>query len=194
MYIIVCTYIGTVNLMAVINKRKILFSVIFLLAVISVTSVIVIILVRMGFGVSSPNNEPQKNFTTDELVYYIVDKLDDTSLSRVSPNNISKYYDIDESLISDATVYVSNKDESFSEISCFKLTNSDEYSKVEDAIKSHLSFSNANLKDFNPQESKKLNESKIEYCEPYVLVIVSDKSDSAAEIFNDLVTGKSENT
>ncbi len=178
--------------MAIINKKKILISVVFLFAVISVTSVIVIILVRMGFGISPSKNESKKDFTTDEIVYTIIDKLDYTSLSKVSSDNISKYYDIDDILIADATVYISSKDESFSEISCFKLTDSSKYQQVETAIKNHLSFSNVNLQDFNPQESKKLNESKIEYCEPYVLVIVSDNSSSAAAIFKDLVTGKSE--
>lgn len=173
-------------------KKKILISAVLLFVIIAVTVVAVIILLRMGFGMSSAENEFKADLSTDEVVVNIIDELDYSDLSQVSSSNISKYYDINDSLISDATVYVSNKADSCFEISCFRLKEGSDYDQVESAIKSHLNSNNANMQDLAPQESKKLSESKIEYCDPYVLVVVADNSSSAVTLFRSFVTVSSE--
>lgn len=174
------------------KAKKILISAVLVFVIIAVTAVTVAILLKMGYGMSSLEKDFKTDLSTDELVDSIISELNYTDISQVSSSNISKYYDINDDLISDATVYISNKSDSCFEISCFKLKENSVYPQVESAIKNHLSSRNANFQDLDPQESKKLSECKIEYCTPYVLVVVADNSSSAVASFRNFVTGKSE--
>lgn len=90
----------------------------------------------MGFG-KPPSNREQTDMSisTDTIVDRIISELGYSGISRVSSDNIAKYYDIDKKLISEATVYISDSADSCFEVSCFKLNDEADYSKVEYKIK-----------------------------------------------------------
>ncbi len=174
-----------------INKRKVIISVSLILSIISVAAIIIAFLIHMGFGKPLSNKEQTDvSISTDTIVDRIIGELDYSGISRVSSDNISKYYDIDEKLISEATVYISDSADSCFEVSCFKLNDENDYSKVESKIKNHINSQSANLQILNPKESKKLGNTKIEYCNPYILVVVADNSESAITSFRNFITGK----
>ncbi len=174
-----------------INKRKVIISVSLILSIIAVAAIIIAFLIHMGFGKPLSNKEQTDvSISTDTIVDRIIGELDYSGISRVSSDNISKYYDIDEKLISEATVYISDSADSCFEVSCFKLNDENDYSKVESKIKNHINSQSANLQILNPKESKKLGNTKIEYCNPYILVVVADNSESAITSFRNFITGK----
>lgn len=174
-----------------INKRKVIISVSLILSIIAVAAIIIAFLIHMGFGKPLSNKEQTDvSISTDTIVDRIIGELDYSGISRVSSDNISKYYDIDEKLISEATVCISDSADSCFEVSCFKLNDENDYSKVESKIKNHINSQSANLQILNPKESKKLGNTKIEYCNPYILVVVADNSESAITSFRNFITGK----
>ncbi len=174
-----------------INKRKVIISVSLILSIISVGAFFIAFLIHMGFVKRLSNKEQSDvSISTDTIVDRIIGELDYSGISRVSSDNISKYYDIDEKLISEATVYISDSADSCFEVSCFKLNDENDYSKVESKIKNHINSQSANLQILNPKESKKLGNTKIEYCNQYILVVVADNSESAITSFRNFITGK----
>lgn len=179
-----------------ITKKKVVISVslilsILVIAVIVIAVIVIAVLIHMGFG-KPPSNREQTDvsISTDTIVDRIISELGYSGISRVSSDNIAKYYDIDKKLISEATVYISDSADSCFEVSCFKLNDEADYSKVEYKIKNHINSQSANLQRLNPKESKMLEDTKIEYCSPYVLVVVSDNNGSAINSFRNLITGK----
>lgn len=174
-----------------ISKRKVAISVSLILLIVSVAVIVIIVLINMGFGNLPKESNTDLSLSTDVVVDNIINDLDYSGVSQVNADNISKYYDLDEDLISEATIYISDSADSCFEISCFKLKDDEEYSKLESIIKKHLNSQTANLKKLNPKENQKLDDTKIEYCDPYVLVVVADNSNSAVASFKSIVTGKS---
>ena len=173
------------------TKKKVVISVSLILSIVVIAIIVIAVLIHMGFGNPALSKEQTDvSISTDTIVDRIISELDYSGISRVSSDNISRYYDIDEELISEATVYISDNSDSCFEVSCFKLNDEADYSKVESKIKSHINSQSANLQRLNPKESKKLGDTKIEYCSPYVLVVVADNSGSAINSFRNLITGK----
>lgn len=178
-----------------ITKRKVVLSVSLILLIVAVSVIVIAVLIHMGFGNPATNKaKNSSSLSTDSIVDTIIDELDYSGISRVSSENISRYYDFDEDLVSEATVYISDSADLFLEISCFKLNTENEYSRVEAQIKSHINSKNSSLQRLNPKESKKLDNTRIEYCAPYLLVVVADNSESAVVSFKNLITGKSNPT
>ena len=174
-----------------ITKKKVVISVSLILSILVIAVIVIAVLIHMGFG-KPPSNREQTDvsISTDTIVDRIISELGYSGISRVSSDNIAKYYDIDKKLISEATVYISDSADSCFEVSCFKLNDEADYSKVEYKIKNHINSQSANLQRLNPKESKMLEDTKIEYCSPYVLVVVSDNNGSAINSFRNLITGK----
>lgn len=178
-----------------ITRRKVILSVSLILLIISVSVIVIAVLIHMGFGNPSTGKEKtNSSISTDSIVGTIIDELDYSGISQVSSENISRYYDFDEDLVSEATVYISDSADLCLEVSCFKLNTKDDYSRLEAQIKSHINSQNSSLQRLNPKESKKLDDTRIEYCDPYVLVVVADNSESAVVSFKNLITGKSNPT
>lgn len=176
-----------------ITRKKVIVSVSLILLIVAVAVIVIAVLIHMGFGKLHIGKEKtDSSISTDSIVDTIINELDYSGISRVSSDNISRYYDLDEELISEATVYISDSADSCFEVSCFKLNTEDDYSKVESKIKSHINSQSSNLQRFNPKESQKLGDTRIEYCDPYVLVVVADNSESAVTSFKNLITGKSD--
>lgn len=174
-----------------ITKKKVIISVSLILLIVAVAIIVISILINMGFGKPPVStNQADGNISTDSIVDNIINELDYNGISRVSSDNISKYYDIDNSLISEATVYISTNADSCFEISCFKLNDETDYQEVETKIKKHINSQSTNFQRLNPKEGKKLEDTKIEYCTPYILVVVSDNSESAVTSFKNLITGR----
>ncbi len=174
-----------------ITKKKVILSVSLIFLIVLVAVVVIAILINMGFGRLPKEKNTDINLSTDAVVDNIISDLNYSGISRVNSDNISKYYDLDYDLISEATVYISDSADSCFEISCFKLNDNEEYTKLEEVIRKHLNSQSISLQKLNPKESQKLDDTKIEYCDPYVLVVVSDNSESAVASFRNLITGKS---
>lgn len=176
-----------------ITKRKVIISVSLILLIVVVSVIIIAVLIHMGFGnLPESKKKADTSISTDSIVDNIISELDYSGISRVSSDNISRYYDLDEDLISEATVYISDSADSCFEVSCFKLNEGADYSKIEAKIKSHINSQSTTLQKLNPKESQKLGDTRIEYCDPYVLVVVADNSESAVTSFKNLITGKSD--
>ena len=169
-----------------ITKKKVVISLSLILFIVSVAVIVIVVLIGMGFGKLPKESNTDTNLSTDVVVDSIINDLNYSGISRVNSDNISKYYDLDDDLTSEATVYMSDSADSCFEISCFKLKDNKKYSELEASIKKHLNSQTPNL--------KKPGNSKIEYCDPYVLVVVSDNSESAVASFKSLVTKKSVST
>lgn len=175
----------------VVTKKKTLISIILILIILSVTSITISVLLNMGFGMTAYSENSTVDLSTDVIVDNIIEEFDYTDISRIDSDRLSKYYDLDNALIAEATVYVSNNSDSGFEISCFKLNDDSDYAKLETIIKDHLNSTNSHLQKLNPKESQKLVNSRIEHCAPYVLVVVADNSNSVVTTFRNFVLGES---
>ena len=114
-----------------ITKKKVVISVSLILSILVIAVIVIAVLIHMGFG-KPPSNREQTDvsISTDTIVDRIISELGYSGISRVSSDNIAKYYDIDKKLISEATVYISDSADSCFEVSCFKLNDEADYSKV----------------------------------------------------------------
>lgn len=171
-----------------VQKRNVVLTVVLIALILLAALTSCYLLISMGWVGVNKNNENKADLTTKDIADTVISEMGYENVSAVNMNNIIKYYDIDDGVVADATVCVSEQADTYFEVSCFKLLDEDSYKDLETSINKHFDSLSANLHEINPKESEKLKNSKVEYSHPYVFVIVADGSDEAVSVFNNFVS------
>ena len=164
------------------KKRNIFLTVILLSVIAAVTAVIVIAVLA--------EQNTQKNsksyLATNTIVSQVIKKMNYQNLSKISDENIPKYYNIPDGIITDSAVYISNRTDSGMEIACFRLSSEENAPTLSDAISEHISSKNSE----NKEGSGQLAKVKTDTVYPYVFVAVASDSEAAANAFRETVNEK----
>ncbi len=164
------------------KKRNIFLTAILLSIIAAVTAVIVIAVLA--------EQNTQKNarsyLATNTIVSQVIKKMNYQNLSKISDENISKYYNIPNGIITDSSVYISNRTDSGMELACFRLSSEDCAPILSDSISEHISSKN----NENKEGSGQLAKFKTDTVYPYVFVAVASDSEAAANAFRETVNEK----
>ena len=164
------------------QKRNILLTVITISVIALITAVIV------GILLSYQNSRKNANsyLTANTIVSRVIKKMDYQNLTKISDENISKYYIIPEGTVTDSAMYISNRTDSGIEFACFRLADENSSLKLSDAISEHISSKNTE----NKEGSGQLAKVKTDTVYPYVFVAVASDSEAAANAFKEVVNEK----
>lgn len=164
------------------QKRNILLTV----ATISVIALITAVVV--GVMLSYQNNSKNSNsyLAANTIISRVIKKMNYQNLTKISDENISKYYNIPDGTVTDSAMYLSNRTDSGMELACFRLADESRSSTLSDAISEHISSKNTE----NKEGSGQLAKVKIDTVYPYVFVAVASDSETAANTFKEIVNDK----
>ncbi len=164
------------------KKRNILLTVVTISVITLITAVIV------GIMLSYQNNQKNSNsyLTANTIISRVIKKMNYQNLTKISDENIYKYYNIPKGTVTDSAMYISNRTDSGMELVCFRLADENSSQKLSDAISEHISSKNTE----NKEGSGQLAKVKTDTVYPYVFVAVASDSETAANTFKEIVNEK----
>lgn len=163
--------------------------------VITITSLIIIVAVSVVLSMISinwmsqgaDNQQPKAySYTTQQLVDNVITQMGFSDLNQISPDQLSKHYVFPDGLIKSATVYMANSSDSAFEIACFELSNEKYTEQIDKVISDHMTTKAAGFKDVSPIEYEKVQQYTVKHKGAYTFVIVGEKSDAAAKLFESM--------
>ena len=164
------------------QKQNIMLTVVILVVIALLTSVtVILVLAQQNIQKNSNSYLP-----TNTIVSRVIKKMNYQNLSKISDENISKYYNIPDGVITDSSMYISNRTDSGMELACFRLSNEENAPALSDAISEHISSKNSE----NKEGSNQLAQFKTDTVYPYVFVAVASDSDAAANAFEEIINEK----
>ncbi len=163
-----------------IRKRNIRLTVLIISVIIVIAAIIscVILLVTGRF-----RPVEKKDYTAHEITEKIIRSMNYENLSEISAENISKYYEIPDGVISDSCMYISSRQDNFTEIACFRLRTEDSETTLMKSVDSYLNEKVATYQNVNDKAFEAVSNSRILKHFPYVLVSVSADNDSVETVF-----------
>ena len=164
------------------QKHNIMLTVV-ILAVIALLTSVTVILVLAQQNIQKNSNS---YLPTNTIVSRVIKKMNYQNLSKISDENISKYYNIPDGVIIDSSMYISNRTDSGMELACFRLSNEENAPALSDAISEHISSKNSE----NKEGSNQLAQFKTDTVYPYVFVAVASDSEAAANAFEEIINEK----
>lgn len=172
-----------------IRKRNILLSIIIIL-IIAITALILCML-TLSSAKSTVKNKEEKKLSAGYIASSVVTKMNYQNLSEITSDNISKYYEIPDGVIEDASMYVSSRSESCTEVACFKLTDTNKEDELMKSVSAYLNSKLNTYKNVSGKEYKNINNSKTKEHYPYVIVVIASDSDAAISAFDSIVNSNS---
>ena len=165
------------------NRKKNIF-----LTVIIISIIIIITSVAVAVMLSRQNSQKNSNsyLTANTIISQVIKKMNYQNLSKISDENISKYYNIPDGIITDSAMYISNRTDSGMELACFRLSDEDNSQSLSDAISEHISSKNIE----NKEGSGQLAQFKTDTIYPYVFVAVASDSEAASNAFEEIINTK----
>ena len=121
--------------------------------------------------------------TPDQVTAKIIGELQYTDLAKVDPTLLPKHYNMSNGILTSCSVYMSKSSDSAAELSCFLLTDTSKYEKLQDAVAAHVSTKAAGLKSLNPTQYDLLKNYLIVRHGRYVLVAVGKDTDAENKVF-----------
>ena len=157
----------------------------------TVIIVVAILLIAASLSVSLLNNfqdvsDKTENYSTSRIVTTVIDKMNYENLSKISKDNISKYYEIPDGTVTDSTLYISARSDNFTEIACFRLKSQDKEKMLMNVINNYITEKTNTYQNVNDKAYETVSASKIEVHYPYVFVAVASDSETAVNEFNEL--------
>ncbi len=125
-------------------------------------------------------------FSCADITAKILEEVSMSSMAQVGSDRIGYYLDIDAPADEDFSMYICGSGGFADEIAVFFLENIDE-SALEDALESRVETRMKDFEDYNPDESKKLEDAVIKESNGYLLFSVTADNDKAVEIFESFV-------
>jgi len=164
------------------KKRNIILTAVLLSIIAAITAVIVAAILA--------EQNTQKNsksyLAANTIVSQVIKKMNYQNLTRISDENISKYYNIPDGTVTDSAVYISNRADSGMELACFRLNSRDDTPALSDAISEHIS----SKKNENKESSGQLANFRTDTVYPYVFIAVASDSEAAANAFREIINEK----
>ncbi len=162
-----------------IKKRNIVLTIV-LLTVIAVATLVTVLFI---LSVQNREKSSRDYLTANTVITQVIKKMNYQNLSRISDENISKYYNIPQDTVTDSAVYVSNRADSGMELACFRLKSEEAGTVLSDAISEYLSSKNTE----NKEGSGQLSKAKTDTVYPYVFVAVASDSEAAVGAFEEIL-------
>lgn len=162
------------------KKRNIILTIILLVIIILITFVTVV------FVLSLQNNQKTaKNYlTANTVISQVIKKMNYQNLSKISDENISKYYNIPQGIVTDSAMYISSRADSGLELTCFRLNGENSEQALSEAISEYISSKNTE----NKEGSGQLAKFKTDTVYPYVFVAFASDSEAAASAFEEVIS------
>lgn len=132
-----------------------------------------------------------KNYTASFLASEVVTKMGYENLSEIKGSSIGKYYEIPDGIITDSSMFVSTRSDSFTEIACFKLADKSSQEQLTQIIDSYISAKTKNYQNVNETAYAAVSASKTDIHYPYVLVAISTDSEAAVKAFENIFNSTS---
>ncbi len=169
------------------RKNNIRLTIIVVTAIAAATALIcVIILLFFKFG----NDKEDIDYTTKDIADQIISRMNYDNLSEITGDNISKYYEIPDGVVSDSTMYISTRTDNFTEFACFKLTSEDKEDTLRKVIEDYIDEKAATYQNINEKAYNAVHESQIFTHYPYVLISVSSDNNTVKSAFDSMFTDK----
>lgn len=172
-----------------IRERNVLLSIIIIL-IIAITALI-LCMMTLSSSKLSVKDKTEKELSASYIASSVVTKMNYQNLSEITADNISKYYEIPDGVIEDASMYISSRPESCTEVACFKLTDENKEDELMKSISVYLNSKLNTYKNVSDKEYKNINNSKTKEHYPYVIVVIASDSDAAISAFDSIVTSNS---
>ncbi len=151
--------------------------IILIIAVVTVATVMIVSNIQ-----NAQTNYP--SYSADYITQNVIDKMNYQNLTKISNENISKYYDLPKNIVSDSSLYISNRSGITTEVACFKLTDTNNQDRLLGIINDYTSSKVNSYKSV--KDTTVETETKVMY--PYVFVVISDNSSSAVNAFESILT------
>lgn len=135
------------------------------------------------------NSQKQQtqNFTASYITSEVVKKMNYENLSEISAGNISKYYEIPDGIVSDCSMFVSTRPDTFTQIACFKLTEEKYKDKLMSVIDDYIADQLKTYQNVNENAYSAVSKSKTDVHYPYVFVSLSSDSEAAVNAFETIL-------
>ncbi len=165
------------------NKKNIALTVI----IITIIAIFACVLICITLNIFNSKKQSDKNLTTSYISSAVIEKMNYNNLSQISTENISKYYEIPDGVILDASMYISTRPDSLTELACFKLADSSKQDELIASVSEYLNSKIHTYKDLNQNESQNIISTKVSYKYPFVFVVISNDSEAASKAFESVV-------
>ncbi len=142
--------------------------------------IILLLLFRAG------NSRNSVNYTAHDITSHVISKMNYDNLSEISGDNIEKYYEIPNGVVSDSAMYISARTDNFTELACFKLSSEDNEDVLRTVIEDYINEKAATYQNINEKAYNAVHESEIFTHYPYVLVSVSPDNNSVKTAFDNM--------
>lgn len=164
------------------NKRKNIILTVIIIFIIALISAVLILITLFSMYQKS-EQQTNDSLSVKYITSSIIQTMGYKNLSEISQDNIYKYYEIPDGVVSESDMYISTRSDSLTEIACFKIADETRQDELMQSISEYLSskstsYTTANGKNHNIR-------TEIQY--PYVFVIVSSDSDNAVLTFNSII-------
>lgn len=164
------------------QKRNILLTVV----TISIIALITTTIVGVMLSYQNSSKDSASYLTANTIISRIIKKMNYQNLTKISDENISKYYNIPDGTVTDSAMYISNRTDSGMELACFRIYDESCLQTLSDAISEHLSSKNT----YNKEVSGQLSKVKTDTVYPYVFIAVASDSEAASNVFREIVSEK----
>ena len=138
--------------------------------------IILLLLFRAG------NSRNSVNYTAHDITSHVISKMNYDNLSEISGDNIEKYYEIPNGVVSDSAMYISARTDNFTELACFKLKNTESEQKVLNCV-----YDYTKSKSSIEQSPATSTQSMVSSHYPYVFAVISSDCENAVKTFEKLI-------
>ena len=171
------------------KQRNIILSVIIIL-IIAITAAILCMITLSSANLFN-KNKTKKDLSAGYIASSVVAKMNYQNLSEITADNISKYYEIPDGVIEDASMYVSSRPESCIEVACFKLTDGNKEDELMKSVSDYINSKMNTYKGVSDKEYQNISNNKTKTHYPYVIVVIASDSDVAISAFDSIVSSNS---
>lgn len=136
------------------------------------------------------NRPSNTKLDTEYIVRTVSEKMGYDNLSKISGKDIYKYYEINEKDINDSCMYISTRNDSFTEITCFRLTSPEKEESLRKAIDTYTKEKLRTIRKINDKSVDVSTYTGISVQYPYVFVVFAADTSAAITSFESVITRK----
>ena len=146
---------------------------------------IYIILIVLSLSYLTACGEKTSNPSAKELSDSIITIFDTNSMSEITSDRISSYYDIDLTKVIDYSIYIEGSGGSADEVAVFKAKSSNDISSIKASINDRIARRQKDFENYNSEELVKIEDNLVLQKGDYILFVISDNNDKAESIFKE---------
>lgn len=170
------------------KKRNLILTVSVLSVIIATAAALVIVFLSMQNKSASGSSD----MSADAVVTGVIKKMNYSSLTPISKENISRYYEIPDNTVCDCAMYISGRAGSETELTCFKLSSGSDDKELMENINDYIS--SKSLKSSSASEAnstQQVSKAAVLRHSPFIFVAVAPDSNNAVKTFDTIVSENS---